>query len=212
MTECYFTPFETINEVLNLDILSGVERILEPAAGDGRIVSALRTWGYAWHITAIELEPQYRQLLSAEEPDEIIIDTFLREDINVETLGGSFDLVITNPPFSKIEDFITKTHELITDNGKIVMLLRMSALSGIKRGKFLKKYTPTSVHLLSQRPAFPNFKGADNCGYAWVIWDQTKQGQPTTLTWLDPSNPFDRRANNGGKRGARYPFTYRTED
>ena len=51
--------------------------------------------------------------------------------------GNSFDCIITNPPYSKKEEFLKKSYEL----GKpFALLMPLTALEGKKRGALYKKF------------------------------------------------------------------------
>lgn len=60
---------------------------------------------------------------------------FLDKDFALNTEG--FNCIITNPPYSKKEDFIERCFEI----GKpFALLLPLTALEGQKRGKLFRKY------------------------------------------------------------------------
>lgn len=94
----------------------------------------------------------------------------------------SYDFIITNPPFSKAEEFI---HHSLTMADCVVMLLRLNFLGGQKRyDRFWSTglYTPTGIFICADRPSFTG-KGTDATEYGWFIFDKTGN-QPTGLRWL----------------------------
>jgi len=82
---------------------------------------------------------------------------------------GNTDLIITNPPFSLEQEFITKSCKQAET---VIMLLRLNYLGSITRHEWWKEYSPTSLYVLSKRPSFTG-KGTDATDYAWFVWDKT---------------------------------------
>ena len=79
-----------------------------------------------------------------------------------------FDCVITNPPYSKKDEFLKRAFEL----GKpFAFLLPLTALEGIKRGALYKKY---GIQLIipNRRINFvmPNKQGGAWFQTAWFTW------------------------------------------
>ena len=73
-----------------------------------------------------------------------------------------FDLIVTNPPYSKKDKFIEKCYEL---NKPFALLLPIATLQGNKRGQwFMKK--GIEVLVLNQRVDFTG-KGSPHFGVAW---------------------------------------------
>lgn len=186
------TPISTVEAILDRGVLDQATSVLEPCAGRGNVIRAIRETGYDHHITAIEINDRYQP-----NADRIIMEDFLHEDINSEFIG-KFDLIITNPPFSKVEEFISKSHSLLNNQGKLVMLLRMSILGGIKRARFFDRYHPSKVYILGQRPKFPMIP-LDHVPYCWMIWNNPISREPTILEWIHKYDFDDQRVHNGRK-------------
>lgn len=80
------------------------------------------------------------------------------------TADDIYDGVITNPPYSKKDDFIIHCYEL----GKpFALLLPVAAFQGQKRGKYFKKYGISSL-VLNRRIDFTENK-APPFGVAWFM-------------------------------------------
>lgn len=76
-----------------------------------------------------------------------------------------FDVIITNPPFSKKDQFLQRAYEL----GKpFCFLLPLTALGGVKRGEMFKKYG-VELLVLSHRIDFTG-KKAVWFNVAWFCW------------------------------------------
>ncbi len=119
----------------------------EPCAGDHRIVKFLQEKGLQVSHTEID-----------EGTD------FLKWD-------GKVDLILTNPPFSLAQEFITHSLARATT---VIMLLRLNFLGSQKRYPWWIKNEPNSVIVLSKRPSFTG-TGTDATEYAWFIWDKEKR-------------------------------------
>lgn len=89
----FATPSDLADQLVRL---AGVQKgmiVLEPSAGKGAIVQALCRAGA--DVSCIELNPAYEKDLREAGADEVIIGDFLSVPI-----GGLFDRVVMNPPFS----------------------------------------------------------------------------------------------------------------
>jgi hypothetical protein len=102
----------------------------EPAALNGRsgIVNYLLSKSYKIHITGL---PTF---------------DFLKDGIPAD----DFDVIITNPPFSLKNDFI---RQCFSYNKPFALLLPLTALEGVERGKMWREYG-VDVMVLDQRVEF----------------------------------------------------------
>ncbi|HZS02223.1 MAG TPA: hypothetical protein VFE37_26135, partial [Chloroflexota bacterium] len=115
-------------------------RILEPAAGDGALLPALRrTWPEAT-IDAQDIAPQH--------------DAVRRVDFLLPVTRASYDLVITNPPFVHAEAFIQNGRALVRPGGHLALLLRLGFLGSQQRRGLWRAAMPSDVYVLSERPSF----------------------------------------------------------
>lgn len=79
------------------------------------------------------------------------------------------DCIITNPPYSLAQEFVTKA---LDDADVVIMLLRLGFLESMKRWEWWQENPITSLMVLSQRPSFTEDGKTDGSGYAYFIWDR----------------------------------------
>lgn len=84
--------------------------------------------------------------------------------------GATYDVIITNPPFSLAMEFILRS--LATYSRFVVMLLRLNYLGSAKRHSFLRQCAP-DIYVLPDRPSFKGTGETDSIEYAWFVWDKT---------------------------------------
>ena len=165
----YATPIDVVNNFLNNYTLPE-GNILEPSAGNGNIIKAIKKGGYNNKITALELREEERDNL-IEISDKVIIDDFLNW-----TSDKEYDVIIGNPPYTYAREFIEKCFEISNENTVIIMLLRTAFLESRSRFNFWQKYPLSGLYTLSKRPSFTG-KGTDATSYSWFIWDNRTNKQ-----------------------------------
>lgn len=166
----YATPINTIQKLLDNINIFEYNNILEPSAGEGNIIKAIRDIGYNGEITAIELRHIENQSLY-KYTDNIIIGDFLTFQTDIK-----YDLIIGNPPFNKALEFLENCFNLISENGKIIMLLRTAFLESKARYDFWQKHPLSKLYVLSQRPSFTG-KGTDATSYSWMVFEKNTSAQ-----------------------------------
>jgi phospholipid N-methyltransferase len=125
------------------------QSILEPAAGDGAIVRALR---------------------QAFPDAEIVIgDINQGQDFLKHEYSGQFDLIMMNPPYRLALAFIKRALELRTPLGAVVMLLRLDFLGAQWRAAWWRTHKPSGIYITPRRPRFVG-NGNDATEYAWFEW------------------------------------------
>lgn len=155
----YLLQYETFNH-----------NIWEPACGTGNISKRLEDYGY--------------NVLSTD-----IIDRGFG--------GGRIDFlqchkpfkgdIITNPPFNKSMEFVTKALEL--SDRKVAMFLKLQFLETKKRYDHIFKDKPLArVYVFVKRiRCFRNDvwnNDTSAVAYAWFIWDKEYSGE-TRIRWID---------------------------
>ena len=65
---------------------------------------------------------------------------------------------------------------LLSENGKLVFLLRTAFLESKKRYEFWQENPLSDLLVLSKRPSFTG-KGTDATSYSWFVWDKSKKEQ-----------------------------------
>ena len=168
-SDFYATPIECVNSLIDaLPELLYADFILEPSAGNGNILKAIKAKNPdgACHIEAIELREEERENLE-ELADMVTIGDFLK----VNTEYRYYDLIIGNPPYSLAQEFIDKALELLDYEGRLILLLRLNFFGSKKRFEWWQNKIPSRVYVLSNRPSFTG-KGTDATEYAWFIWEK----------------------------------------
>jgi len=180
----YPTPLALCDKALglvNFDSNYQPYRILDPGAGTG-------VWGAAASRRWLEPAIVGIELRQVEKPADY--DMWHCTDYLAFNFAlTKFDLVIGNPPYKHAEQFVRKSHALLTPQGEMIFLLRLAFLEGQARGKGLWcEIPPRFVYVLSKRPSFiteGDKKGkTDATAYALFHWVKGDH-RPTTLSWLD---------------------------
>lgn len=78
------------------------------------------------------------------------------------------DLIITNPPYSLAQEFLSKS---LSEADTVVYLLRLNFLGSVTRKPFWNAHQPSHVFTITPRPRFVN-GGSDACEYGWFVWDR----------------------------------------
>ncbi len=163
-SDFYITPPEVVSNFLGSHQLQQ-GNMLEPCAGNGSFIKAIRQAGYDNHITSIEIfEQQYNNLLQYDN-NEVLITDFLEWEPNKK-----YKTIITNPPYSLAMEFLNKSFEIAEEGTEIIMLLRLAFLEGKKRYNFWQKHPVNKLYALSSRPSFTG-KGTDATAYGFFVWD-----------------------------------------
>ena len=105
----------------------------------------------------------------------------------VDFLASSMqaDMIITNPPFSMINQFIE--HALDLTRRHVIFLARVQLLEGVERKRLLERSPLRAVYVHSARQAtWKNGQRLDEHGkrwattmcLAWFVWDKAYKGEP----------------------------------
>lgn len=171
-SDFYATPLDTIYKFLdNYEGIKQEDIILEPSAGNGNIIQALRNRGYKNRIDAIELRDIEKDNLS-KIADNVEITDFL----NLDPWHSRYNVIIGNPPYNLAKEFIDKSLDLLHPGGKFIFLLRTNFLESKKRSEWWQSHLPTGLYVLSQRPSFTG-KGTDATSYSWFVWERQADRQ-----------------------------------
>lgn len=96
--------------------------------------------------------------------------------------SGSYDLVITNPPFSIAMEVILHALKHTIDGGYVVMLLRLNFFGSDMRFNFFRDNAPVLAYVHHKRMGFiPGINKTDSIEYAHMVW---KKGHPKYSTQL----------------------------
>jgi hypothetical protein len=143
---------------------------LEPACGRGHM--------------SVTLAEYFREVTSSDVFD-YGFDT-VADFLKAKHKDGSYDWVITNPPFRLAEEFINRSMK-IARNG-VAMLTRTVFIESVGRYERLFKTNPPS-RFAQFTERVPMVKGrvdkkaSTATGYAWLIWEKDRLGT-TQLAWI----------------------------
>lgn len=168
----YATDPRTVGEFLNvaLEEFEDLKVIWENACGEG-------------HLSEVLKEYFDCNVINTDLIDRGYCDTkvdFLNSDFNPDA-----DLIITNPPFSLVNDFIKVGLE--KTNRYLVYLCKIQLLETVKRKKILEESPLKYVYVHSKRqstwkngePLDPNGRRwATTMCLAWFVWDKHYKGEP----------------------------------
>lgn len=147
-SDFYPTPPDVTCALLDFLRIGDRKVIWEPACGEGHMVDAMRERGYA------------------------VIGTDIRSgtDFLTDDCPGGFDWIITNPPFSKADDFIRRCAKYSVP---FALLLKSQYWHARKRVPLFQSVTPSYVLPLTWRPDFM-FKqrggGSPLMDVMWCVW------------------------------------------
>jgi predicted RNA methylase len=124
--QLFETPADLADEMVRLASLEPKMRILEPSAGNGRLIEAIhRQMGVQCPINAIEIQPELADGLrhKYEGRGSGVVVTEL-DFLDITAVDRPYDRVIMNPPFTKGQDIahIKKAMELLKHEGVLVAL------------------------------------------------------------------------------------------
>lgn len=103
----------------------------------------------------------------------------------------NFD-ILTNPPYKYAKEFVLKALELVNDDRKVYMFLKLTFLEGKARYvELFSKYPPKTIYVFSQRilcaknGEFERFQesGGSATAFAWFVWQKGYNGV-TEVKWL----------------------------
>lgn len=172
----YATPYDATKMLL--DSVGFTGSFLEPCVGGGHIAEVIKQY-YDTEIFGSDL-------IDRGYPNTLVTD-FL-----TYSFDRKFDNIVTNPPYSLAQEFLEKGIEVINDNGKIAMFLKIQFLEGVKRREMFIKYPPRYIYVFSKRQnPWRNGNQVDEKGkpwastmcFAWFIWEKGFKGEPI-VRWL----------------------------
>ena len=102
---------------------------------------------------------------------------------------SGFD-IITNPPYSKASEFVDHAMEIIDDEHKVAMFLKIQFLEGKARRKLFEKWPPKTIYVSSGRLRcamngdFEKYAKSNAICYAWFVWQKGYNGD-TVIKWIN---------------------------
>ena len=157
---------------LLLEIEHFASHILEPYCGAGHLANVLKDAGYQVECNDII--------------DRGCNDTTSDYLTRTEEWQGD---IITNPPYSKAQEFVEKSLSLVSEGSKVAMFLKLMFLEGKKRRTLFEGHPPRRIWVSSSRLKCAINGDFDNTGtsataYAWYVWEKGYKGSPE-VRWFN---------------------------
>ena len=166
-----------------IDLLCSVEKfdgdIWENACGDGILSERLIQHGYNVYSTDL-VDRGY---------DNNFIGEYDFLEWNDEPLAPN---IVTNPPYSKSQEFIEHAMKILPGGGKLCLFLKLQFLEGKARKAMFQKYPPTTIYVSSSRilcaknGEFEKMKagGGSAVAYGWYCWTVGVKRDPV-IKWIN---------------------------
>lgn len=197
--DAYMTPAPLVEAIITrvsneLTVGSPPSRILEPSCGDGEFVSVLRrTWPDAT-IAGVDIRAEVGAKITALGAHFVHSDflTLPRESL------ATIDLIVSNPPYSLMREFITHALEGMQSGATLALLMRFGHLVGSFdmqswwRMPLANGLMPirqiTATFPIFPRPSFTG-SGTDATEYCLCMWrkDHDNGGPYDAITWDKPA-------------------------
>lgn len=150
-------------------------QIWECACGEGHLSKEFERGGYNVISTDL-INRGYGDVLDFFATDKMISD--------------SPTDIITNPPYSKAQEFVEHAMELLPEGRKLAMFLKIQFLEGKARREMYKKYPPKVVYVSSSRLRcamngdFELYAKQNAMCYCWFVWEKGFHGDPI-IKWIN---------------------------
>ena len=161
MTDKHYTQPEVAAAIVNRlvqygDIQPG-DRVLDPCVGLAAFSSAVKALNVAKLVRTID--------------QDSTVDADVHNDfLQVPIRGESFNLIVSNPPFSLAQEFVEKAIDWCDPGGTVAFLLLLQFLGSNGRADFFRKYPPSTVDVMRPRPSFAADGSTDMREYALFRW------------------------------------------
>lgn len=175
----YATDPKAIDKLLTVEKPN--HNIWECAAGQGHLSNRLKELGF--NVISSDLINRGGVELDA-------VKDFLKSD-RLDLY--SYD-ILTNPPYKFAKEFVLKALDLVENDSKVFMFLKLTFLEGKTRLKeIFNKYPPKIIYVFAERlmcaknGEFTKYNNKGNAygavAYAWYVWQKGWQGD-TTIKWI----------------------------
>ena len=200
-TDFYATPSEEVANILDRLVEDGkisylnpdTTTILEPACGAGHMIKGIRKSKKIGFPTIVgtDIKEWISDTLSWSNNENKYIIMKNGDKFDFLSDDYPFDCaqyIVMNPPFSLIEDFVSKSLNIATRG--VLMLARLQFLEGEKRfNAILKDNPPSDIYIYVDRIFCyknGNFSAPKNAvqAYAWFWWDTLHQTNETKVHWI----------------------------
>lgn len=129
--QSFFTPKELSSELVELACIDSSMRVLEPSAGGGSLCEEIMKYEPK-ELVCCELWRRNVELLEAK-GFNVCMGDFL--DQTQASLGGLFDCIVANPPFSGDQDIdhVYHMYSLLKEGGRMVSVMSRSWVNGTSK-------------------------------------------------------------------------------
>lgn len=176
----YPTPPSMTEQLLRYEApFHGV--VWEPAAGQGHMVKVLRDSG---------VEVYASDFKDYGFPLDGVFDFRLAHPM---LLSCRVEHIVTNPPYSISDEFVSHALDVVPNGGRVAMLVRLQFLESVGRyERFFSHRPPARIHIFVKRESiYKDGVVQEHSGaicYAWIVWEKLKDGQfkqPCLVNWID---------------------------
>lgn len=92
-----------------------------------------------------------------------------------------YNVIITNPPFNLALEIIQKALSDVSDNGWVIMLLRLNFFESKKRKSFFDEHMPFYTFVHHERMSFMDNGTTDSIAYMHACWSKNIKPEFTKL-------------------------------
>lgn len=161
----YETPRNCIIDILRREKIDDNSRILDPACGNCIFGDVIKSMPMIKNPNILNVD--------IENSNADIVEDFLKPGFLEDQ---KFDVIITNPPYSKAEEFLEKSWRLLSGNGKVIFLLRTLFLEGLHRYELFKNIHLTRLYVYSNRLDLRNDR-SKIISFSWFVFQRNCQDQ-----------------------------------
>lgn len=177
--DAYYTPQRVADACVRAVArsIAPCSNVLEPHAGGGAFVRALRAQRSDLVATVLDIDPEAPALTFARENGLAALDIDF-----LQTRPQDIDWIVGNPPYKDAQAHVE--HALRHARVGVAFLLRLAFLESAERKELFREHPPAEVHVLVNRPSFAFDGKTDSAAYAFFVW-RTCLREPTRLFWID---------------------------
>jgi hypothetical protein len=160
--------------------------VVEPSAGTGAFVRAIRKTWPATHIGAVEINRACVPSLDAAGADLVWADDWLDHARAAAEWNVPPELIVGNPTYLQAQAHIEAGMHWLGIGGRLAFLLRLNFLGSSARVDFWRRGELESVSTISPRPSFTGDGKTDGTEYALFVWRKGHTGPAVLgepLTW-----------------------------
>jgi hypothetical protein len=160
-------------------------RVLEPSAGEGRVLQAVREAYHPDVTTAVELNQAYARVLAGRFHVVFCPEEFCWWAARVWRQGLRWELCVGNPPFGMSALFVEWCWHLLAPGGTLAFLLPLGFTAGVERFRINQLFPVTGLATLARRASYTGDGQTDFANYAWHVWTKARSGEQRPTQWVE---------------------------